>query len=306
MPGSGEAAYHLGVHRSVRRVGVVLAALAVGAIGWGCTALVDVAGLTGGGPDSPDAAVGDAGNHVDTGGTDAGSGDAGSGDAPSSSRPGCPAANDDPDLVAWYPFEEDGATILDCSTRRHDGHSKEPPVRVAGRRGKALDVRSSDHCVTLTNAVDMAFDPAHDTPVSISAWIQPRSFSLPDGTPRAFFSYGGDGGVRDGWWMATDDDDRVELKLFPAGQSFQEAETTIPTTGWHHVVGVVSKDTLRVYVDGAVRIVKMPLYLPPESSAPVAFLGCAVGVYVFDGLLDEVRIVRRALTDGEIAALAAE
>lgn len=71
---------------------------------------------------------------------------------------------------------------------------------------------------------------------------------------------------------------------------------------WHHIVGVFSQtgNYHKVYVDG--EYVNGSTY-PGDATAETRYIGSRNGSYGFHGLIDEVRIYNRALTESEIKAL---
>lgn len=90
------------------------------------------------------------------------------------------------------------------------------------------------------------------------------------------------------------------------------SDTTITTNEWHHLVGVWDDTTLYLYVDGQLSKSKeLPAgYLPVRNSDGGLLIGSQLpepntydsnGFYRFDGIIDEVNIFNRALSESEIA-----
>lgn len=266
-----------------------------------CSLLVDTSDLDVGG--SPHDASLEAGPDGPSGVEHDAALDAGS-DAQDTSCPGAP----EPGLLAWYPFDEadDSTVAVDCSGNGLDGRLllATKPARAAGHTGmdKAMDFDGRATCFDVGLAPALAFS---GEPRTVAAWLKPRTLSL-GGNPRAFFSHVFVGTSRAGWWMATDEQSLLELKMFPVDAGFQEDEVSIPIDRWVHVAGVLVPNEMRVYVDG----VLLKKTNPTKSAAvnPLAhgYLGCGSDGYFFDGLVDDLRLYARALTADEIAQLAAK
>jgi hypothetical protein len=76
---------------------------------------------------------------------------------------------------------------------------------------------------------------------------------------------------------------------------------------WHHLAGVYDGESYRLYRDGELIVVHPDTFVPARVDAPWAIGGRAAtmppeGRY-FSGLIDEVRIYERALSDDEVRAL---
>jgi hypothetical protein len=75
---------------------------------------------------------------------------------------------------------------------------------------------------------------------------------------------------------------------------------------WHHVAGVITADSVRLYFDGAFRTA-VPETRPtqfPGNDVIVGRRDLLTADQQFQGTIDDVRVYRRALSDQEISALA--
>jgi hypothetical protein len=108
----------------------------------------------------------------------------------------------------------------------------------------------------------------------------------------------GDNGVRFGFSVLSADT--------PGPATFALGKTTPVANTWYHIVGVFDGANIKLYVNGA-----------PEDSKPFTSVWAGSGATAmgrgfysgaradfWPGLIDEVRIYGRALSDAEIAALA--
>lgn len=244
------------------------------------------AGLEDGGLD--DAGLDDGG--APDGGVDAGDADAGfDAGAPPCPGPVLPAPCDatDPELAVCFTFDADvqaaTMTIDDGSARGNDG-----TVTGATLVGGAIDVGGS-------SGIGVRDGPGTDDVDGFAAMLRLNARSVPPV-----------GGTRMG---LVDDDGQYGLFVVPGGaiRCTTPATTALETAPiqagvWLHVACAFDPTTgARLWVDGA-------LVAEAPNAGGVINVGGTNGVGVgrnspsgdvFDGLLDDVRIYGRAITDGE-------
>jgi hypothetical protein len=206
------------------------------------------------------------------------------------------AVEGDPTLVAHWRFDDDPVDgALDSSGRGHDAACDACPEPVAGRLGGAYLFDATDDQILI-----VADHPDFRGPYTIAAWIQA------DGTHDqiALLSKPFGGSAGNSWQLEVLDDDRVSLS---GGSPHTLASPgDITTDAWHHLAGTWDGATKRLYIDGEV---------VAEEDAGVEYDGHAIylggdqnsgaEVLFWDGVLDDLRVYRRALSGAEIAALAA-
>jgi hypothetical protein len=78
----------------------------------------------------------------------------------------------------------------------------------------------------------------------------------------------------------------------------------LPLGEWHHVVATINSTEVREYIDGQLQGVSSTGFPLDPGSRPlyIGYTGMFCGAY-WNGLIDEVRIYNRALTEAEIQAL---
>ncbi|NQV33334.1 MAG: discoidin domain-containing protein [Phycisphaeraceae bacterium] len=84
-----------------------------------------------------------------------------------------------------------------------------------------------------------------------------------------------------------------------------DSDATYTDTEWHHVAGVVDGSTSTLYVDG-VKQAKQGVGLSMTNSGQHAYIGIQYSedtIRMWDGLIDDVRIYYRALSEQEILGL---
>jgi len=94
----------------------------------------------------------------------------------------------------------------------------------------------------------------------------------------------------------------------PTGFPGVNSTISIPNNEWHHVVGTWNGITLRIYIDGVLNNTYNPGSSPINNTQYHFQVGAfgppSAGLQqVIQGLIDEVRIYNRALSDSEIKVL---
>ena len=207
----------------------------------------------------------------------------------------------DPNLVAWWMFDDEGTgTVIDYSGNDHDGTFHGTAAYAPGIDGGALMLRgdSTDYVtipgykgvLRISNNVQHAF--------TITAWIKTN-----------------DGAGEIVGWGNNSGRQRVEFRLeggrlrVEHGSGNKRGDNNVNDNQWHHVVLVVPEDgdmegTI-FYLDG-VGGPQRTISNPANKFNLVANFDVQIGRRyntsgrILDGLLDDVRIYDKALTQDEI------
>jgi concanavalin A-like lectin/glucanase superfamily protein/FecR-like protein len=210
---------------------------------------------------------------------------------------------EDPDiLIAHWTFDEAaGPTVADSQGRGLTGTLKNGTARVPGRFGRALYFDGVDDQVEF--APQATLEGLSE--ITLSAWIliskvpPPSKCAIPvarDGAYRLTIHEGGtvslacatenyawfSGGMEPGW-----------------GQ--------VPPNTWWHVAGTYDGKQLRMFGNGVLGETKSPVTGAIARSGSPLLLGQMLpgsNVVPFSGMVDDLRIYKRALTQGEIQMLA--
>jgi len=219
-----------------------------------------------------------------------------------------PASDPERGLLAYLPFDEaePGSVAIDASGHGHHGTPSAnppmpslsvPPVGFANFRSLAFD--GVEKLVDLGNpsGLDVSGN------VTIAAWIRPLAL---DGYRNI---------VAHGFRRAPDAE--LSLRIYEGDYEFttwdgMDHMASAPVSpgdvdNWHHVVGVHHDRSYRLYRDGKLVVEHPDSVVPTRIDASWAVGGRSATppdeARFFSGLIDEVRIYGRALSDNEVRAL---
>jgi len=197
-------------------------------------------------------------------------------------------------LVARYAFEND---TTDSSGNGLDGVVVGDPAFVDGVEGMALDFNGDDYVDCGTNDVLNNLSDA----MTVSAWVNIRSVTT---TWMSIVMKG-----ETAWRLGVNGDTTGIHYGFTGGdRGWQAANsvTELPFGEWHHIAGTYDKSVGgTVWVDGVAETVN-----PDPDGVRTNELSLLLGnnpeqlSRLFDGLLDEVMIYNRAVSEGEMLYLA--
>jgi hypothetical protein len=197
-----------------------------------------------------------------------------------------------PGLVAAYGFEEgSGATVTDQSGNGNTGTISGATWTTAGRFGNALSFDGVNDWVTVNDAPSLDLT----TGMTLEAWLYPTA-----------------GG---GWRTAVMKEQSGHLAYAldassstnqPRGEVFTTSDfgavgpAALPLNTWTHLATTYDGATLRLYVNSALVSSTAVSGTIVTSGQPLRIGGNAVWGEYFAGLIDEIRIYNRALSQAEI------
>ncbi len=201
----------------------------------------------------------------------------------------------DPSLIAHWKLDDppdDGA--LDSSGRGHHATCRACPALVTGKIGGGYRFTASlGHLLVVPDHADFRGS------YTVSAWIH----ADPTNEQIAILSKPFGTGTGNSWQLELLEDDRISL----SGGSPHSLRSTdiIPAGEWHHIAGRFDGNEKELFIDGEEI---------DEVDATVEYDGH--GIYLggdqnngdevlhWEGVLDDLRVYNRALSDDEIEALA--
>ena len=246
-----------------------------------------------------DSGTGDAAQSTTEGDGDGDAGDANSWTVTTTDAPAGPIAH-------WTFDEGTGLTAAD-SIGTLDGTLTNGPSWSAGAGGDyALQFDGVDQFVSVAD--DPALTPSGD--MTIAGWIR---FDVLPGTrgEQATIAYARHGVSP--WFSYKLQVSNANTPFFmwfnssATGWNVNSTNETIVTDTWYHLAGVLDGTTLRIYLNGTdansnTQTISGTML---DSDSPLALGAEYSGDGRVDGCVDEVRLYNRALTAGEISALAA-
>ena len=198
-------------------------------------------------------------------------------------------------LVAAYGFNEGSGTVAaDISGNGNNG-TLSGASWASGRVGGGLLFNGVNSWVTINDVAALHLTNG----VTLEAWVNPsaltnwRSVILKEGSPNmlAYSLY------------ANEDVARPSTIIHvPAGDREAAGTSGVLLNAWTHLAGTYDGTTIRMYVNG-MEVSETPVTGNMSSTtAPLRIGGNSIWGEYFAGLIDEVRVYRRALAPGEIQA----
>jgi len=204
-------------------------------------------------------------------------------------------------LLAHYPLDGDAPT--DAVGDNDASINGDPITDAAGQVGGTYDFDGEDDFLTYP-ALDVAYDGSADWTTSL--WINADTLPSDDHYfiwhPRA---------QKDIFILVYGDTDEIRFSSWDGGDDFLESGVTLTTDEWIHLCVVSdtsASDQYKMYVDGTLEG-ESDLQEPGEVSDSNLIGGQNapdLDMRYFDGRIDEVRLYDRALSEEEVATLAAE
>ncbi|MHC4567159.1 MAG: LamG domain-containing protein, partial [Planctomycetota bacterium] len=211
-----------------------------------------------------------------------------------------PAKAADPDLAAYWGFDEgSGTTAFDLSGNGNDGTFVGDPQWVVGMYGGALEFDGDDY-INCGNGPSLQIQAE----ITMAFWFQVQAFQ---NTWEGFMAKG-DNSYRASRGGGNGNATHMGASGTSVGGGNGWFNGTVIVTGgdWHHYAATYDGVEGKIYIDGVldvtspgtgqINISGYDLYIGENSQATGRF---------FHGLLDDVRIYSRALTEEEIQGVMA-
>ncbi|MEJ2647231.1 MAG: DUF2341 domain-containing protein [Sedimentisphaerales bacterium] len=204
---------------------------------------------------------------------------------------------DNGQVGVWHLSETSG-DAKDSTSNGYDLSLSGPEQNQAGKIGKAYDFVStnSDH-----GQIEAQFITAY--PITLMAWVNPDSITQGDYYLPVWL---GDEDLTNSYWaiiLNYSGNGKVGAYHNNLIPSIAYSSNTLTAGNWHQVVAVFNTSSdRRCYVDGGDK--GTSTYYSGSSNYPdrfsIGYAGDSTPGYYLDGLLDEVRVYNRALSDAEV------
>ena len=200
-------------------------------------------------------------------------------------------------LVLSLHFNEGSGTIaFDSSGNNNNGNLVNGPVWVDGKFGKALSFDGVDDYVDIPT-----FPSLNKKNITISFWIKPLNAGHGTGwynSDTIIYIGGTTSSIKLGYQSTN--------KIWVDGWLQDSGESgVVPLNTWTHVVFVQTSTSWSIYLNGILSFTRTNSGTSNTVEGTV-IIGSSLGkmgVYNFTGIIDEVRIYNRALSEEEIQAL---
>ncbi|MEI7689400.1 MAG: LamG-like jellyroll fold domain-containing protein [Candidatus Saccharibacteria bacterium] len=201
-------------------------------------------------------------------------------------------------LVGWWKLNGDAS---DASGNSNNGtFSTTPPASVVDKLGTANKAYSFNGTSQSIHFGDKA---AYDSPeLTLSAWIKPASVT---GSQNIL--------AKEGQYKYRLSGADLSILASPNGQGWYNScydvyPTNFTVNSWYHVVAIISSKDLKIsaYVDGVKKGLSCVLSGPItayNSTNPLYAAAYAPTSEMFNGVLDDLRVYNRALSEIEIKVL---
>ncbi len=237
--------------------------------------------------------------------------------ATSPSAPVAPAAViNDGSLVAWWAGEETGSTATDNSPNRHNGAPIGDATRATGAIGKAYSFDGDGDYINFGRSSQWNF--LHDgSPFSISGYVAPTSSNL-DGGILTTIDETSTAELRHGLSVRLNGSHKLQFYIQGLGGKFPTgaiSETVLPPDVFTAFAITFDGETTQLFVNGVLEATGDVVAPFASSTALDALSMGSIGTTSgpngqpfspFHGLIDEIQIYNRALSESDVAFLAGQ
>jgi glucose/arabinose dehydrogenase/PKD repeat protein len=199
-----------------------------------------------------------------------------------------------PGLVLAYGFEETSGTVAnDSSPAKNNGTINGPVSTASGRFGRALSFDGVNDRVDVPDSSSLDLT----TGMTLEAWVKPTTIS---GWRTAILKERGTTDLDYALYASNGSRPRVEN--YTGVETGTNGTAGLPLNAWTHLAATYDGANLRLYVNGALVATKAASGPMPNTANPLRIGGNAIWGEYFSGLIDEVRVYNRALSEAEVKA----
>ena len=194
-------------------------------------------------------------------------------------------------LVLAYGFEEtSGTTANDASPFANTGTVNGATGTASGKFGRALSFDGSNDRVDVPDANSLDLGNA----MTLEAWVKPTSNA---GWRTAILKERGNNLV---YGLYSSNGTKPAGETFTGAENGLAAPSALALNTWTHIATTYDGAALRLYVNGALAATKAITGTMPSTANPLRIGGNAVWGEYFAGLIDEVRVYNRPLSEAEL------
>ena len=203
----------------------------------------------------------------------------------------------DKGLVGYWTFDEgSGTSIRDSSGKGNNGTTYNNPAWVTGKQSNALSFDGVDDYVSYgaPSSLDLT------NSMTISAWVNPQDITAPY---HHIVSKGESGSTVAMQYILIVMGDKPRFLISNGSSSNSVQGPAVSVGSWYHIVGALTSTQLKLWVNG-VAITPVSRTINPASNGKKVIVGTnGAGGETFGGIIDDVRIYNRALSDAEVKVI---
>ena len=171
------------------------------------------------------------------------------------------------------------------------------PSWLVGKNGNALSFNGSSNSVLVNNSVNLNFT----TSMSVSAWIK---WNINPSTGVAYATIVNKNGDSQYRLQHNATNTKFEFGLKTNSGDTYVTSTTTPLIGvWYHLVGTWDGSLVKIYVNGALEQTRARTGTMPSSTLPLKIGATSLDARWFNGIIDEVSIWDKALSQEEVTQI---
>ncbi len=225
--------------------------------------------------------------------------DAGGNVSAASNQASATASAGNTGLVAAYGFNEgSGSTVADASGNGNTGTVANATWTTAGKYGDALSFNGTNSWVTVADSAALHLT----TGMTLEAWVYPTAINgwecvlLKEDTSDLTYALYGDNNGND-----TGGPRRPVVSIKETGTTYwTPGSAQLALNTWAHLAATYDGSTLKMYVNGTLATSLAQSGSINVSSGVLRIGGDSLWGEYFNGLIDEVRVYNRALTQAQI------
>lgn len=216
----------------------------------------------------------------------------------------------DKGLVSYWSFDAadvKGDTVKDL-VGGNDGTIVGAPKHVRGKFGEAFEFTGEPDVIDVPSPANGSLDFDGDQDFSMMAWIKVDEPPVLGGAQSTIVSKGDGGGNARILWKIVGT--KIQVTIANEGGGGPKIDfnsvSDVVDGNWHHVIFVADRsDATRIYIDGKLDAEGGPSEGTDVTTESPLFIGASVRIgkntrRYFEGLIDEIGIYNRVLTDNEI------
>ena len=213
-------------------------------------------------------------------------------------------------LISYWSFDASdvrGDTVVDL-VGGNDGTIVGAPKQVDGKFGEAFEFGGEPDAIDVESPANGSLDFGADNDFSMMAWIRVDEPPVLDGAQSTIISKGDGGNNARILWKIVGTRIQVTIANEAGGGpkiDFNSVSEVVDGK-WHHVLFVADRsDATRIYIDGKLDAEGGLSEGTDITTESPLFIGASVRIgkntrRYFEGLIDEVGIYNRVLTDDDI------